>query len=523
MQFAIFIQKYIYVYYSKLIYINIYGDSLKETFLNILGMQKKKNTPLERPRSKLSFIITDDYPDKVLEKSGEWKIIGTRGREMLYSLYALGLDRKAYDTAERIKGALIERRSLLGYPKEIGTNEAIQGSIEESKLLVGGDSRDIIGYIVGHDTLGYGPISILLEEPKDIEEIVINSPESNIGIYHSRYGYCKTNMRFANEDQFRFIINKLISKTEKELGMNSPIIDAQLDNGSRLHAQLKPYAVNGAMASIRLSGSKSIDLKRLIKNGTATPEILAYLWIAVESKFNIVFSGAPASGKTTFMLAANSFLPRYERIITIEEDVNELKFYSNFMNVVSLQGLQNNIHIKDQVVNALHLRPDRLIVGEIRGGEAREVFFGANVGVPFMTTLHSAIDENALIGRLESKPMLVDPALVSMLDIAFFMKQDGITTRRIDRIIEYKWRSRDEIGLKDGLQEYFASAIDPTSFYSLERIGSSKVMKKFASLHMLKSRDMVKEFKKRAVFLKKLGDMDDGISIPEYISGYWDL
>ena len=78
-------------------------------------MQKKKNTPLERPRSKLSFIITDDYPDKVLEKSGEWKIIGTRGREILYSLYALGLDRKAYDTAERIKGALIERRSLLVY------------------------------------------------------------------------------------------------------------------------------------------------------------------------------------------------------------------------------------------------------------------------------------------------------------------------------------------------------------------------------------------------------------------------
>ena len=124
-----FIQKYIYVYYSKLIYINIYGDNLKETFLNIFGMQKKKNTPLESPRSKLSFIITDDYPDKVLEKSGEWKILGTRGREMLYSLYALGLDKKAYDAAERIKGALIERRSLLGYPKEIGTKEAIQGSV----------------------------------------------------------------------------------------------------------------------------------------------------------------------------------------------------------------------------------------------------------------------------------------------------------------------------------------------------------------------------------------------------------
>ncbi len=496
---------------------------MKEISLNIFGRQKKKTSSLEIPYSKLSFVVTDDYPDKVLEKSGEWKIIGTRGRETLYSLYALGLDRKAHAEAERVKGRLIESRSLLGYPKEIGTKEAIQGSIAESRLLVDGDSRDIISYIVGHDTLGYGPISILLEEPKDIEEIVINSPESNIGVYHSRYGYCKTNMRFANEDQFRFIINKLISKTEKELGMNSPIIDAQLDNGSRLHAQLKPYAVNGTMASIRLSGSKSIDLRHLIKNRTTTPETLAYLWMAIESRFNIVFSGAPASGKTTFMLAANSFLPRYERIITIEEDVNELKFYSNFMNVVSLQGLQNDVQIKDQVVNALHIRPDRLIVGEIRGGEAREVFFGANIGVPFMTTLHSAIDENALIGRLESKPMLVDPALVSMLDIAFFMRQEGITSRRVDRIIEYKWYSRDEIGLRDGLHEYSASAIDPSRFYSLEGMEGSKVMEKFASLHMLKGRDMVREFKKRTVFLKKLGDIDDGVSTPEYISSYWDL
>ena len=503
--------------------INIYGGNLREVFFSILDKRKKKDRPPETPYSKLSFIITDDYPDKVLEKLGDKKIVGTRGKEMIYSLYALEFDAKAHASAERAKGAFIESRSGIGYPAEIGTKNAIRDAIAELVHFIDDDAKDIISYIVGHDTLGYGPISILLEESKDIEEIVINSPESNIGIYHSRYGYCKTNMKFAGEDQFRFTINKLISETEKELGMNSPVIDAQLDNGSRLHAQLKPYAVNGAMASIRLSGSKSMDVKRLIKNKTATPEVLAYLWMATESKFNIVFSGAPSSGKTTFMLAANSFLSRYERIITIEEDVNELKFYSNFMNVVSLQGLQRDVQIKDQVINALHIRPDRLIVGEVRGGEAREIFFGANIGVPFMTTLHSAIDANALIGRLQSKPMLVDPALVSMLDVAFFMKQDGIATRYVDKIIEYKWRSRDELGLKNELREYSATAIDPMGFYNPEDIMHSKVMEKFASLHMLKNRDMVKEFKKRAAFLKKLGDTDENVSALEYIQGYSDL
>jgi len=265
----------------------------------------------------LCFSVTDDYPEKVLWAGGN-KVAGNRGQQNVYSLLALNLGSSDFEAAGRAKAAVVEalsRGDTLKYSEEslARARQVASGALAQCNT----ENKDLLAYIVAHDTVGFGPMSILMEDRQNIEEIVVNAPTAPIGIYHATYGYCTTNLRFNSEKDFRYTLNKMIADTERELNSSTPIIDAQLDDGSRLHAQLRPYSVNGALATIRLNGGKRIDMRRIMHLGTASAEELAYLWLAVESNLNIVIAGAPASGKTSFLMALNSLVPRYTRVITI--------------------------------------------------------------------------------------------------------------------------------------------------------------------------------------------------------------
>ncbi len=475
-----------------------------------------------RPAS-LCFSVTQDYPDKVLWADNT-RAIGDRGQQHMYSLLALNLDRGDLDVAGKVKAGVIEvlsKEPSIQYAKD---------SISKAQNTAAGmlaqygtrESKELLAYMIAHDTVGFGPISILLEDQQNIEEIVVNAPASPIGIYHATYGYCTTNMRFNSERDFRYTLNKMLVSTEREINSNTPIIDAQLNDGSRVHAQLKPYSSNGTLATIRLNGGKRMDIRRILQLGTATPEELAYLWLAIESNLNIVIAGAPAAGKTSFLLALNALVPRYSRVITIEEDVNELRQYCNFTNVVSLQGssIRGMTSLKEQVINALHLRPDRLIVGEIRGNEASDVLSGSNFGIPFMTTMHSSDNGNAIMSRLQAKPMSVEPQLVSMLDVAVFMRQKGMQSRTLDSIAEYRWLSRNEIGADEtDPVEYKVNYIATDGALSNDALSCSKVIGAYAKIHGLRIPATMKELKSRAAFLSKLAQ-DTDADTSEYIASY---
>ena len=475
----------------------------------------------------LSFSVTGDYPDKVLEVAGQFGMVGKRGQQGIYSISALNLSGGDVRVMNAAKAKLVD--SLI-------SGEELQYSVENTKkvqqialnLLNGtntSEKKELLAYLLAHETVGYGPISILLEDNKNIEEIVINSPTSNICIYHSMHGFCTTNLRFNSERDFRYMINKTIRAAEREINSNAPIIDAQLNDGSRVHAQLRPYSINGAAASIRLNGGKSMDLRKLMDLGTVTPELLAYLWLAIETNHNIIVSGAPASGKTSFLLALNAFVPRYQRVITIEEDVNELKFYSNFMNSVSLQGstILGRASTRDQVINALHLRPDRLIVGEIRGSETNEMLSGSNYGVPFMTTMHSSGNGQAILNRLQSKPMGVESQILTMLDVSIFMRQDGLTSRKVDSVLEYRWLSRNEISVEDlaAGSEMKMFEISKDGVLNEDSLEGSKVLDAYIKTHLLSQARCRKELKKRAEYLRDMPASRDGGSVPDYIADYW--
>ena len=486
---------------------------------------KSKNSSSAMPKSRLTFEVVGGHPAAVVERVSDSFVFGRRGNQGYYSFCAPRLGSEAISAAETAKA-----RCVSGLVLSAGDPPSIHDAINMARKEIPLQDRALaesLACMVGHDVAGTGPISMLMESSNEIEEILVNSPSLPISLYHSRFGYCMTNLKFAGEHDFLYSINRLILDTGREIGPDSPIIDAQLENGSRLHAQLPPYSLNGAAASIRLSGAKSIGIKEMLTSGSLDPEILAYLWMALDSRLNIVISGAPSSGKTTLLNAITAFMPRYGRIVTIEEDVNEIRPGPQFINSVALQGRSGSngsVKLKDQVINALHLRPDRLVIGELRGDEAREVFFGSNIGIPFMTTMHSSDGGMAIINRLQAKPMGVQAENLCMLDIGIFMKQEGLHPRSIQSIDEFMWLSRAELTETDSAASY-ESGLQMLRVLEEGHIlggalASSKVLHAYAQKNMKGIKHAVTELRKRAAYLALLVGYGKQADIVAYIESY---
>lgn len=467
--------------------------------------------------SELSFAITNDYPDAAGVQKGRI-LIGKKSGNSVYSLDAMGINRADIEVLNRIKYRTI--MALTELEPNAGGRENLEMAANIAMGFMAGEEtrgdKNLLSYIIAHDTVGYGPVGIILDNADGIEEILVNSPDANIMVFHRKYGYCKTNMKFNGERQFRFVINKLMESIGRELNSEFPIIDANIFNGSRIHAQLGPYAANGAVASIRLNQDLKFDLRRIIESGTASCDLIAYIWIALECGMNIVVSGAPASGKTSLLVALACLLPRYHRIVSIEENMNEIRLGEGLINSVSLQGMtgRGKADTRSQVINSLRLRPDRIIIGEIRGAEAGELFSGANLGVPFATTMHSSGNGAMLVNKLVSKPMSVQAQAVGMLDISIFMKQD-INSRRLQSITEYRWLMRGEITAgaaeskgEDGLA-FTETLVASDSILDFKELKRSKAIAKFSKSGLMQAADAIKELRKRSQYLSQISSPEN--------------
>lgn len=461
----------------------------------------KRSARTEDASSKLGFALLQPESANVIEESGHnpRRVISKSGNGYLYSLEA-AITPNDTRCMEIAKAHFLSYACSLQSPTLPSIKEA--QSIARARLMeiASPEKADLLSYMVAHDTAGYGPISILLEDRHNIEEIEVNSPDSSIIVYSTRYGRCITNLRFNGEHSFRSAINRLIRNTEKELGENTPIIDSQVAD-IRIHAQIRPYALSGAAASIRVGGRKEIDLNYILKSGTTTPDVLAYLWIALESRQNIIISGAPASGKTTLLSALTAMMPSNEKIVTIEEDINEIRRESAY-NMVGLYGSRyNSVGPKEQVINSLRMRPDRIIVGEMRGEEAKDLLMGANIGISFAATMHSGDGGMQILKKLMVKPMCVETKSLSMLDAAVYMRQIDINGRSISGIFEYKWLSRGEAD--EGVEIGDEDMVNITDIVSgakpnLPLMRGSKALSAYSRLRRISQKDAAKEFDRRS-------------------------
>ena len=249
---------------------------------------------------------------------------------------------------------------------------------------------------------GLGPLETLLRDG-GISDILVNTYST---VYIERGGKLEpTGVRFADNDHLLRIINRIVSRVGRRVDETSPMVDARLPDGSRVNAIIPPLAIDGPILSIRRFGVKPLKVKDLVAIGSATPEGLAFLAACVKAKLNVVISGGTGSGKTTMLNALSAFIPESERIVTIEDSA-ELQLQQR--HVVRLETRPANIEgegaivARDLVRNALRMRPDRIIVGEVRGDEVLDMLQAMNTGHDgSMTTIHANSTRDAL-SRLEA-------------------------------------------------------------------------------------------------------------------------
>ncbi|HEX7619935.1 MAG TPA: CpaF family protein [Anaerolineales bacterium] len=317
-----------------------------------------------------------------------------------------------------------------------------------SKLL-----RDILDEITG-----FGPIQSLLDDP-DITEIMVNGPKK---VYIEKKGRLERSS-VVFEDNFHIlkIIDRIVSPLGRHIDSDSPMVDARLPDGSRVNAVVPPCAVDGASLTIRKFRKEKLSILQLIELNTLTQGMADFLRACVLGRLNIIISGGTGSGKTTFLNVLSSFIPEDERIVTIE-DAAELQLQQE--HVVRLETKLANVEghgvvsVRELVRNSLRMRPDRIIIGECRGGEALDMLQAMNTGHDgSLTTVHANSSRDAL-SRLETLVLMagmdlpikiVRQQISSAVDVIVQMSRVRDGTRKITAITEVAGMEGDVVVLSD--------------------------------------------------------------------------
>ncbi|WP_245613707.1 CpaF family protein [Alkalihalobacterium bogoriense] len=306
------------------------------------------------------------------------------------------------------KGRIIKESDLetiIALPaseRRLTIERMVQQMIEEERVIIPRqDMEQIIQQII-NESVGYGPLESLLQRD-DVTEIMVNGPKE---IFIERKGRLeKTNVKFKDNQHVRHIIDRIIAPLGRRVDESSPMVDARLPDGSRVNAVIPPISLDGPSISIRKFNPTPFTIADLQQFGTFTEEMAEFLTAIVKAKCNILVSGGTGSGKTTLLNVLSGAIPSGERIVTIE-DMAELRF--TYDNLVRLEARPKNmegsgeVSIRDLVKNALRMRPDRIIVGEVRGSEAIDMLQAMNTGHEgSLTTIHANTPRDAL-GRLEA-------------------------------------------------------------------------------------------------------------------------
>jgi pilus assembly protein CpaF len=274
--------------------------------------------------------------------------------------------------------------------------------LEEEKFLLTLEERERFVGEIQHEVFGLGPLEPLLQDPT-ISDILVNGCGH---IFIERHGKIeKTVARFRDDAHLMRIIDKIVSAVGRRIDESSPLVDARLADGSRVNVIIPPLALDGPAMSIRRFGADPLTIEDLLENGALTPEIVELLRGVVECRLNVLISGGTGSGKTTLLNVVSSFIPEGERIVTIEDSA-ELQLKQD--HVVRLETRPANIEgtgriaQRDLVINSLRMRPDRIVVGEVRGAESLDMLQAMNTGHDgSLTTVHANTPRDAL-SRVET-------------------------------------------------------------------------------------------------------------------------
>lgn len=348
-------------------------------------------------------------------------------------------------------------------------NEQLLRALIDSGLALSAAEKTQLIADVSDDVLGYGPIDPLLRDDS-VSEVMVNGPTS---VYVERKGRIEaTDVRFVDEGHLRRIIDKIVSQVGRRIDESSPMVDARLPDGSRVNVVVSPLAIGGPFLTIRKFSVDPYGADDLVRFGTFTPQAAHFLDACVRGRMNIVVSGGTGSGKTTMLNVMSSFIPPDERVVTVE-DAKELQLVQP--HVLPLEARPANIEgrgevkIRDLVRNALRMRPDRIIIGEVRGAEALDMLQAMNTGHDgSITTTHSNSSRDAL-ARIETMALMagldlpiraVREQMSSALNLVVHLSRLRDGTRRVTHISEVLDMEGDVIVLQDLYLFDFGMGID---------------------------------------------------------------
>jgi pilus assembly protein CpaF len=338
------------------------------------------------------------------------------------------------------------------------TRELLAKAYENSKVIINENIKKELFTRIEDEVLGLGPLQPLLDDP-EVTEIMVNGAKN---IFVEKKGIItRSNVVFDNDSQVLKIIDQIISPLGRRIDADSPTVDARLSDGSRVNAIIPPVAIDGPSITIRKFSKNKLSVHDLINYGSLTPEMSEFIKACVVTKLNIIVSGGTGSGKTTLLNVLSGFIPGNERIITIE-DAAELRMQQEHVvrcetKPPNSEG-KNSVTIRDLVRNALRMRPDRIIVGEVRGGEALDMLQAMNTGHDgSITTLHansardtiSRLETLCLMSGMELPLKVVRQQIASAIDLIIVQSRMKDGSRKIASITEVAGMEGETVTMSD--------------------------------------------------------------------------
>ena len=355
-------------------------------------------------------------------------------------------------------GARLYDSSLTADELQNFVGEEIAGAMGVDAAPLSDDERRALAAQIRDDILGYGPVQMYLDDAS-VTEIMVNAEEL---IYIERDGkLIQTDTRFMSRQHLRRVIDRIVVGVGRRIDESSPMVDARLADGSRVNAVIPPLSVDGPVLTIRKFAHDPFQVQDLIEMGSMTQLVADLCDAAVVGKLNIIVTGGTGTGKTTLLNVLSGFIPESERIVTIEDAV-ELQLHQN--HVIRLESRPSNVEgrgevsIRDLVRNSLRMRPDRIIVGEARGGEALDMLQAMNTGHEgSLTTIHANTPRDAL-SRLETMVLMagvdlpsraIREQISSAFDLIVHLTRLRDGSRRITHVTEVVGMEGDTITIQD--------------------------------------------------------------------------
>jgi pilus assembly protein CpaF len=366
-------------------------------------------------------------------------------------------------------GPLLFDDSIRDGELEERLHEVIAAAFQEAGIAASGQLYEQFASDIRNDVVGYGPIEDLLNDDT-VTEVMVNGPEI---VFAEREGkVVEVASGFVDAQHVRRVIDKIVSHVGRRIDESSPMVDARLPDGSRVNAIIPPLAIDGPFLTIRKFSRDPFMATDLVRFGTLDERSVRFLRACIEGKLNILVAGGTGTGKTTLLNVLSSFIPNDERIVTVE-DAKELQLHQR--HVLCMETRPPNVErtgevtIRDLVKNSLRMRPDRIVVGECRGGEALDMLQAMNTGHDgSMTTVHANSPRDAL-SRVETLTLMagfdlpiraIREQVASAVDLIVQLSRLRDGSRRVTHITEVDGMEGDKITLQDIFLFDFSAGVD---------------------------------------------------------------